>query len=174
MLFHEEKMCAENMELILNYRKYKLVFFLVTNNSCYVSSSYVNQDLLLCIFIKPYRLELKVIYQLVSTKTTRLLVLVFKESNSKIDSENSASFVVPVFRRAEMFKLITRNVHEYVCGSRPCSFAGVLHWAFNPKRLLLTESCYITVSAWLHCSSSCFKHRTRVFLITQRKTSHPL
>ena len=42
MLFHEDKMCAENMELILNYRKYKLVFFLVTNNSCYVSSSYVN------------------------------------------------------------------------------------------------------------------------------------
>ena len=85
MLFHEEKMCAENTELILNYKKYKLVF-LVTNNNRYVNSSYVNKDLLLYIFIKTHSLELKVIKQLVSTKTTRLLVLVFKESNSQLDS----------------------------------------------------------------------------------------
>ena len=87
MLFHEEKMCAEKMELILNYRKYKLVFFLVTNNSCYVPFKLCKLRLTsVRIFIKPYSLELKVIYQLVSTKTNRLLVLVFKESKSQLNS----------------------------------------------------------------------------------------
>ena len=78
-------MRAENTELILNYKKHKLVF-LVTNNNRYVNSSYVNKELLLYIFIKTYSLKLKVINQLVSTKTTRLLVLVFKESNSQLES----------------------------------------------------------------------------------------
>ena len=95
MLFHEEKMRAENTELTLNYKKYKQElqevklnkeFFLVTNNNRYVNSSCVNKDLLLHIFIKTYRLELKVINQLVSTKTTRQLVLVFKESKSQLNS----------------------------------------------------------------------------------------
>ena len=72
MLFHEEKMHAENTELTLNYKKYKKElqevkpnkkFFLVTNNNRYVNSSCVNKDLLLYIFIKTYRLELKVIKQ---------------------------------------------------------------------------------------------------------------
>ena len=58
----------------------------MTNNNRYVNSSYVNKDLLLYIFIKTHSLELKVIKQLVSTKTARLLVLVFKESNNKVDS----------------------------------------------------------------------------------------
>ena len=87
MLFHEEKMCAENMELILNYRKNKLVFF-------FGDKQQLLREFKLCklrltsvrIFIKPYSLELKVIYQLVSTKTNRLLVLVFKESKSQLNS----------------------------------------------------------------------------------------
>ena len=105
MLFHEEKMRAENTELTLNYKKYKQElqevklnkeFFLVTNNNRYVNSSCGNKDLLLYIFIKTYRLELKVINQLVSTKTTRQLVLVFKESKSTQLIENLANFAVPV------------------------------------------------------------------------------
>ena len=46
----------------------------------------------------------------------------------------------------------------------------------QPRRLgsVLPSSNAITISAWLHCSSSCFKHRTQFFLITQRKASHPL
>ena len=87
MLFHEEKMCAEDMELILNYRKYKLVFF-------FGDKQQLLREFKLCklrltsvrIFIKPYSLELKVIYQLVSTKTNRLLVFVFKESKSQLNS----------------------------------------------------------------------------------------
>ena len=79
-------MCAENMELISNYRKYKLVFF--------GDKQQLLREFRLCklrltsvrIFIKPYSLELKVIYQLVSTKTNRLLVLVFKESKSQLNS----------------------------------------------------------------------------------------
>ena len=72
MLFHEEKMRAENTELTLNYKKYKQELqevklnnelFLVTNNNRYVNSSRVNKDLLLYIFVKTYRLELKVINQ---------------------------------------------------------------------------------------------------------------
>ena len=97
---------------ILNYEKYKLVFF--------GDKQQLLREFKLCklrltsvrIFIKPYSLELKVIYQLVSTKTNRLLVLVFRVKESTQLIENSANFAVPVIRSVEMFKLITRNVHE--------------------------------------------------------------
>ena len=88
------KKCAQKIRNTLNYKKYKQElqevklnkkFFFVTNNTRYVNSSCGNKDLLLYIFIKPYRLELKVINQLVSTKTTRQLVLVFKESKSELN-----------------------------------------------------------------------------------------
>ena len=97
------KKCAQKIRNTLNYKKYKQElqevklnkkFFLLANNTRYVNSSCGNKDLLLYIFIKPYRLELKVINQLVSTKTTRQLVLVFKESTQLI--EISANFAVPV------------------------------------------------------------------------------
>ena len=73
-------MCAENMELILNYRKYKLVFFFGDKQQLFREFKLCKLRLTsVSIFIKPYSLELKVIYQLVSTKTNRLLVFVFKE-----------------------------------------------------------------------------------------------
>ena len=70
---------------ILNYEKYKLVFF-GDKQQPLGEFKLCNKDFLLYIFIKTHSLELKVIKQLVSTKTTRLLVLVFKESNSQLDS----------------------------------------------------------------------------------------
>ena len=77
-------MRAENTELILNYKKYKLVFF--GDKQQPLREFKLCKQRLLYIFIKTHSLELKVIKQLVSTKTARLLVLVFKESNSKFDS----------------------------------------------------------------------------------------
>ena len=91
----------------------------MTNNNCYFNSSRVNKDLLLYIFIKTYRLELKVINQLVSTKTTRQLVLVFKESTQLI--EISANFAVPVIISVRNVKIKLQetfvnmySVHVYV------------------------------------------------------------
>ena len=92
---------------------------MVTNNNRYVNSSRVNKDLLLYIFVKTYRLELKVINQLVSTKTTRQLVLVFKESTQLI--EISANFAVPVIISVRNVKIKLQetfvnmySVHVYV------------------------------------------------------------
>ena len=91
----------------------------MTNNNRYVNSSRVNKDLLLYIFVKTYRLELKVIKQLVSTKTTRQLVLVFKESTQLI--EISANFAVPVIISVRNVKIKLQetfvnmySVHVYV------------------------------------------------------------
>ena len=91
----------------------------MTNNNRYVNSSRVNKDLLLYIFVKTYRLELKVINQLVSTKTTRQLVLVFKESTQLI--EISANFAVPVIISVRNVKIKLQetfvnmySVHVYV------------------------------------------------------------
>ena len=91
----------------------------MTNNNRYVNSSRVNKDLLLYIFVKTYRLELKVINQLVSTKTARQLVLVFKESTQLI--EISANFAVPVIIRVRNVKIKLQetfvnmySVHVYV------------------------------------------------------------
>ena len=91
----------------------------MTNNNCYVNSSRVNKDLLLYIFVKTYRLELKVINQLVSTKTARQLVLVFKESTQLI--EISANFAVPVIISVRNVKIKLQetfvnmySVHVYV------------------------------------------------------------
>ena len=91
----------------------------MTNNNRYVNSSCVNKDLLLYIFVKTYRLELKVINQLVSTKTTRQLVLVFKESTQLI--EISANFTVPVIISVRNVKIKLQetfvnmySVHVYV------------------------------------------------------------
>ena len=122
------KKCAQKIRNTLNYKKYKQElqevklnkkFFLVTNNTRYVNSSCGNKDLLLYIFIKPYRLELKVINQLVSTKTTRQLVLVFKESTQLI--EISANFAVPVIISVRNVKIKLQetfvnmySVHVYV------------------------------------------------------------
>ena len=80
-------MCAENVELILNYRKYKLVFFFGDKQLLLREFKLCKLRLTsVCIFIKTHSLELKVIYQLVSTKTTKQLVLVFKESKSQLNS----------------------------------------------------------------------------------------
>ena len=122
------KKCAQKIRNTLNYKKYKQElqevklnkkFFFVTNNTRYVNSSCGNKDLLLYIFIKPYRLELKVINQLVSTKTTRQLVLVFKESTQLI--EISANFAVPVIISVRNVKIKLQetfvnmySVHVYV------------------------------------------------------------
>ena len=91
----------------------------MTNNNRYVNSSRVNKDLLLYIFVKTYRLELKVINQLVSTKTIRQLVLVFKESTQLI--EISANFAVPVIISVRNVKIKLQetfvnmySVHVYV------------------------------------------------------------
>ena len=91
----------------------------MTNNNRYVNSRRVNKDLLLYIFVKTYRLELKVINQLVSTKTTRQLVLVFKESTQLI--EISANFAVPVIISVRNVKIKLQetfvnmySVHVYV------------------------------------------------------------
>ena len=91
----------------------------MTNNNRYVNSSRVNKDLLLYIFVKTYRLELKVINQLVSTKTTRQLVLEFKESTQLI--EISANFAVPVIISVRNVKIKLQetfvnmySVHVYV------------------------------------------------------------
>ena len=91
----------------------------MTNNNRYVNSSRVNKDLLLYIFVKTYRLELKVINQLVSTKTTKQLVLVFKESTQLI--EISANFAVPVIISVRNVKIKLQetfvnmySVHVYV------------------------------------------------------------
>ena len=91
----------------------------MTNNNRYVNSSRVNKDLLLYIFVKTYRLELKVINQLVSTKTARQLVLVFKESTQLI--EISANFAVPVIISVRNVKIKLQetfvnmySVHVYV------------------------------------------------------------
>ena len=93
----------------------------MTNNNRYVNSSRVNKDLLLYIFVKTYRLELKVINQLVSTKTTRQLVLVFKESKSTQLIENLANFAVPVIISVRNVKIKLQetfvnmySVHVYV------------------------------------------------------------
>ena len=91
----------------------------MTNNNRYGYSSRVNKDLLLYIFVKTYRLELKVINQLVSTKTARQLVLVFKESTQLI--EISANFAVPVIISVRNVKIKLQetfvnmySVHVYV------------------------------------------------------------
>ena len=106
----------------------------MTNNNRYVNSSRVNKDLLLYIFVKTYRLELKVINQLVSTKTTRQLVLVFKESTQLI--EISANFAVPVIISVRNVKIKLQEtcmnmyaVHIYaVVLQEFCSGPSIPRW----------------------------------------------
>ena len=81
---------------------------------------------------------------------------------------------MPVIRSVEMFKLITKNVHEYACGSRPCSFAGVLPWAFNPQGPFSLKAVILLSLHDCIVAPPVLSIERGFFLITQRKASHPL